>query len=328
MTDLLNPTWDQTTERYFDLSGTQRLGLLPTRGEKRLVPIEIDMGAIPNNSSEEYEAITMAQQTLTDYVTLRIPFRKNSSNPDDNYFYYRFLINPKTVSVARQTLDAHSMTRAGWQFGIWGEDTVDIHLSGTTAGRYFSSGLSEEFAEYSLSYRNVLELENVFENNGYFFEGEETNKTVFAADFTRKRIKCHADVQLMVGNFIWYGMCTGMTLNFSSDTPFFNTFDLGFLSWKERFRRESPWLSSIRNDVYRGHSKELIVGREKSKDTQDLGAQTSATTLPSFSDLYSGSDVKTSLSALTDMVPLGIPSSYNPVVSNLVVEDLKKKVFG
>ena len=96
---------------------------------------------------------------------------------------------------------------------------------------------------------------NVFENNGYFFEGERgtENATYTAPDWTRKRIKCHGDVQLIVGNFMWHGMFTEMSLTSSADTPYFNVFDLGFLAWKERFIGDTPWLSSLRNDVVRGH---------------------------------------------------------------------------
>lgn len=253
--------------------------MLPIRGEKRLIPVELDQTGIDPEllagaglgggvtSVGEISAISSVQKTLTDYVTIRL------LNKDKENYVYRFLINPKTISVAHQTLDSHSLTRAGWQFGIWGEDTIDLHLTGTTVGQYHLNGLTDIFEEYTISYRNIMELMNLFENNGYTFEGDALNAgDVFAADFTRRRIKYHQDVELRVGNFIWRGMFTSMNFNSSADTPFYNKFDIGFLAWKESYRSESPWRSPIQNSVYRGHAKEvaeidLIALSQQSKES-------------------------------------------------------------
>ena len=236
MTDenILNPVYDITSK--------QKVGILPTRGEKRLMSTnigEIDFQAIPeaisagltNPSVFEYEALSYARKTLTDYVTIRLPNRfEGTDNPT---FVYRFLINPKSVSVSHQTSDAHSMTRSGWQFGVWGEDTIDINITGVTCGQYVQTGLTDRWDEYSISYRNLMELVNLFENNGYYFEGESSTPSVFDANYTRKRIKMHQDVEMRVGNFIWKGMFTNMTVEDTADTPFLIKFSLGFLAWKE-----------------------------------------------------------------------------------------------
>jgi hypothetical protein len=244
MSDILFPT-------DYDLTTAQRVGLLPIRGEKRIIPV--DVGVTGEDDETAISAISNVKATLTDYVTVRLLNRKG-----ENYVY-RFLVNPKTISVAHQTLDSHSMTRAGWQFGVWGEDTIDLHISGSTAGQYHFNGTTDAFEEFSISYRNIMELMNLFENNGYTFEGDDLNSTnVFAADFTRRRIKYHQDVELKVGNFIWRGMFTTMSLSSTADTPYYNKFDLGFLAWKEDYKKESPWRSPIVNSVYRGHSKEVL----------------------------------------------------------------------
>ena len=232
-----------------ELSTTQRLGILPIRGEKKLVPVEIgNLGAVNN-----FEALTARKSPLTDYITIRI------KQPDNQMFTYRFLINPRTISIAHQTLDSRAMTRAGWQFGVWGEDTIDLHISGVTAGQYLSQGLTDGMEEWTLSYRNILELMNIFENNGYNFEGSGISAGPLAADFTRKKIKSQQDVELRVGNFIWKGMFTTMNFNSSADTPFYNKFDLGFLAWKESYTNSSPWRNPIPNGVYRGHSQEILT---------------------------------------------------------------------
>jgi hypothetical protein len=157
------------------------------------------------------------------------------------------------------------MTRAGWQFGIWGEDTVDINVQGISAGQYFVDGLTDRWDQFSLSYRNLMELVNLFENNGYFFEGEETNLQWKAPEYSRKRIKSHSDVEMRVGNFIWSGMFTSMTLTDSADTPYFVKFNFSFLAWKERFLPSSPWISAIENNVYRGHSREVLEAAEAAR---------------------------------------------------------------
>lgn len=227
------------------------VGKLSTRGEKRIVPIG-NPKVGENEANEEH--LSYAKRTLTDFITIRIPSRD---------FTYRFLINPKSVQVNHQTLDSQAMTRAGWQLGVWGEDTIDLQIQGTTAGQYFSTiaqsdaaeveGLTDRYGEYSLSYRNLLELVNLFENNGYYFEGEAADDKAVSPNYKRKRIKCHGDVEIRVGNFIWTGMFANMNVNDTADSPYFMTFDFNFLAWKERFADDSPWRNSIRNSRSRGH---------------------------------------------------------------------------
>lgn len=278
MTDNFAPTNDQ-------LSVNQRLGILPIRGEKRLVPIESGLQG-------NLENLTARKSPLTDYITVRI------KQANSQVFTYRFLIDPKTISVAHQTFDSHSMTRSGWQFGVWGEDTIDLHISGSTAGQYLSQGLTDAMEEWTLSYRNVLELMNVFENNGYTFEGSDlTSGDPRAADFARKKIKWQQDVEIRVGNFIWNGMFTTMSLSQTADIPYYNKFSLGFLAWKERYTSNSPWRSPIANGVYRGHSAELLPGIEAgntpAQPTNSMSSQPSSTT-----------SLNPSFNAVTGMVPL------------------------
>jgi len=194
---------------------------------------------------------------LKDYIYIRLAHRgveasvaANTNNPPA---VFRFLINPETVQVQRQTLDASAMTRSGWQFGVWGEDVIQINLSGHTAGQYFSLGLTDAFQPYTESYRNFEQLQMVFENNGYWFEGEQLGDGALSADFTRRRIKMHSDVELVVGNFVWYGMFDSFSYHQSANTPYYMDFQLSFIAWKERFRMSSPYNNLIINDVYRGH---------------------------------------------------------------------------
>lgn len=292
----------------YDATSETKLGVLPTRGEKRLIPVELDWDLsnsgklsselTPGEKRVAYEATTLARRTLTDYMTIKIPGRKGTSGEP---YVFRFLINPKSLSIAKQTHDSQTMTRSGWQMGVWGEDTTDLHFSGTTAGQYFSEvGLTDRYEEYSLSYRNLLELVNLFENNGYYFEGEEVNSTVFAADFTRKRIKMHEDIVVQVGNFIWNGMFTNFTMDFTADTPYFNRFEFGFIAWKERYSSSSPWISPIRNKVYRGHSHELLENmRELKENKQKQSNQDASNPSSNNVSMYIGNNSKTSQSPTT-----------------------------
>ena len=294
----LNPIWDNPDMIQF--TKATMVGSLPVRGEKRIIPVELDMGltktaraaaesaaidANPDVQTQEeadkvtsdaagkvptYEAISFAKNTLTDYMTIRLPHRPSDV---DVCYTYRFLVNPKTIQISRQTADAHSMTRAGWQFGIWGEDTIDLHVQGMTAGNYFEAGLTDRWSEFSLSYRNLMELVNLFENNGYWFEGEETNQQWKAPDYARKRIKTHGDVEIRVGNFIWSGMFVNMTVTNNAELPFLSTFDFNFLAWKERYLPASPWINMIENSVYRGHSMEAT---RASRDARDAAASLAA----------------------------------------------------
>ncbi len=251
--------------------------LLPIRGEKRIVPSPISPIDANNTFQEEWKKsgqpvpirngrqlidrsdyyIKAAMSPFVDYVYIRLPHRGvgTDKKPDSTIpAVYRFLINPQQVSVSRNTIDGQAMTRAGWQIGVWGEDSVQINLSGKTAGQYWSFGITDRYQEFTESYRNLLMLIQVFENNGYWFEGEEMGEGPLAADFTRRRIKMHDDVELIVGNYIWYGMFEHLTVSQSAEQPHLASFNLSFIAWKERFRPGSPYQNLIQNGVERGHS--------------------------------------------------------------------------
>jgi len=157
--------------------------------------------------------------------------------------------------VNRQTLDAQAFARSGWQIGVWGEDSIQISLTGKTAGQYFAFGTTDKYQPFTESYRNLEQLQVVFENNGYFFEGEQPVEGPLGggADFTRRIIKMHADVELIVGNFMWYGMFESLTVSQDAETPFLMNFQISFIAWKERFRQGSPYKDTIHNDIKRGH---------------------------------------------------------------------------
>ena len=190
------------------LTGNVSPTQLPIRGEKRIIPSPIS----PTDLSTEFEQAyistgnpppsvgganmrkssyyqtgrtsivqqsdfdtTAAMSPYIDYVIIRIYNRGLGGNgtPDGNPAVYRFLINPSQVVVNRTTLDAQAFARSGWQIGVWGEDSLTINLTGKTAGQYFSFGLTDKYQPYTESYRNMEQLQVVFENNGYWFEGEQ-----------------------------------------------------------------------------------------------------------------------------------------------------------
>ena len=258
---------------------------LPIRGEKRFIPQDA-MSSLDGSKEQRQQAlggdffienpikpldffITSAKEAFTDYISVTVPHRgidPKTGNPDPNTDpVYRFLINPRTVQVARNTEDSQTFARGGWQFGVWGEGLVHVTLSGKTPGQYFAYGLTDDYNYLSQSWRNLQQLVLVFENNGYWFEGEEANEGPLAPGFTRRRIKKHQDLLLTVGNFIWSGMFEELSITQSADTPFNAEFRLTFLAWKERFRQGSPYSRwGLRNDVQRGHS----YGAYAIKDTR------------------------------------------------------------
>jgi hypothetical protein len=249
---------------------------LPTRGEKRIIPtpvnpftVSADAQQVLGNKpriftntgrtslvdSKDFETHA-ALSPFVEYVLVRIPHRGVSTTGQmtDDVAVYRFLINPSQMTVNRQTLDGQVLTRGGWQIGLWGEDMLEISMNGKTAGQYFAFGLTDIFEPYTESFRNLQQLQVVFENNGYWFEGEQQAEGPLAADFARRRIKMHADVELIVGNFIWQGMFDSLTISQNADTPFLMDFSFTFIAWKERFRKGSPYKDTIHNDLQRGHA--------------------------------------------------------------------------
>jgi hypothetical protein len=284
---------------------------LPIRGEKRIIPAPTNPADVnteftnawwssdttpPNvvgydNPSARQQLVEQddfnVHATLSpyvDYVVVRLFNRGLGGNgqPDGTPAVYRFLINPSQVVVNRQTLDGQAFARSGWQIGVWGEDAFTVQLTGKTAGQYFAFGLTDRYQPFTESYRNLEQLQVVFENNGYWFEGEQAAEGPLAADFSRRIIKMHADVELIVGNFMWYGMFDTLTLSQSADTPFLMDFQLSFIAWKERFRKQSPYKDTIHNDIKRGHDfgvwKSTSIAVQQV--TSNLGSPQSVTLTP------------------------------------------------
>lgn len=220
---------------------------LPVRTEKTILSIPN-----PEASVDPDYHIAAAKKAYRDYVTIRLPGRGGTTPGifNANPATYRFLINPSEVEVQRQTIDQQSFTRAGWQIGLWGEDFLSISMSGKTPGKYFGNGLTDAYTPLTESYRNTLALELVFENNGYWFEGEASASKL---DVAVKRIKSHQDVELTVGEFVWYGMFETMEITEDADSPFLSDFSLTFIAWREEYRRGTPYINPIGGEIQRGH---------------------------------------------------------------------------
>ena len=171
--------------------------LLPIRGEKRFIPEDplaligqavqtaTSLGpGVQNGAQYSSFFTTAATEPFTDWVVVRVPHRGvpssySTSAPAYNQAAtasYRFLINPNTAQVSRNTEDSQAFTRAGWQFGVWGEGLVHVSMAGHTPGYYWAKGLTDEYAYFTESWRNLQQLVIVFENNGYWFEGEERER--------------------------------------------------------------------------------------------------------------------------------------------------------
>ena len=248
--------------------------LLPIRAEKRYItnnPIQNITTTAANATSSSTKSgqkpitprtkdfyTSAAKSTFVDYVVVRIPHRGLDSN---GHFSpqltaeYRFLINPQTATVSRNAEDAQTFTRGGWQFGVWGESLITIAMTGHTPGQYWTYGLTDGFAYFTESWRNLQQLNLFVENNGYWFEGEEYNEGPLAPGYTRRRIKKHQDVQLIVGNFIWLGMFQDFSYTLDAEHPYRAVFNFTFLAWKERLRNTSPYNVGLPpNNVERGHS--------------------------------------------------------------------------
>jgi hypothetical protein len=232
---------------------------LPIRGEKRFIPENATAIAGTSLAATSDFYVTAAKQAFTDYVAVVIPHRgvnPSSGKPDPSFnAIYRFLINPQTAQVSRNTEDSQTFARGGWQFGLWGEGLVRVSMTGHTPGQYFADGLTDDYAYLTESWRNLQQLTMVYENNGYWFEGEEADEGPLAPGFTRRRIKKHQDLRLTVGNFIWSGMFDELSVTLDADHPFRAEFTFSFLAWKERPRQGSPYSRwGIQTNVERGHS--------------------------------------------------------------------------
>lgn len=311
-----------------NLSNGELRGNLPIRAEKRIIPSGIDANSIQS----EFEAgnplgtqlkthqldqsdfmITGARKDLTDFIKVRIPHRGIvaatglfAANQDAEF---QFLVNPRTVAISKQTVDTQAVTRGGWQFGVWGEDVSSIRISGQTAGSYFALGLTDEFQFYSQSYRNLMQLLQVFENNGYWFEGEEYNEGPLAADYLRRRIRMHQDLELWVGNFIWSGMFESMNITQNAENPFQLEFELTFIAWKERYRDSSGYWNSLPNNIQRGHSYPAVIG-----STGQAAVNTTVSQQASMS-------INSKLAAISDSLISNL-YGYSPSVVASSAEDL------
>src|SRR5208282_1456119 len=121
------------------------LNLLPTRGEKQLVPSPITVTqsttlmnrgfykgsptpvslSVDATTLQEDFALSAALKPLTDFVVIYIQNRGTDSQgnplpaPNTTNAVFRFLINPETVSISHTTHTRESFDRVGWQFGGW-----------------------------------------------------------------------------------------------------------------------------------------------------------------------------------------------------------------
>jgi hypothetical protein len=221
---------------------------LPIRTEKVIRP-QINSNTDVNS---DFSILASKLAAINDYIHVRLPGRGGTTPGifNGNPATYYFLINPSEVQVQQQTVDAQTYTRSGWQIGVWGPDFVQISMRGKTPGKYFSFGTTDYYSQFSESYRNLLALEMVFENNGYWFEGEQIMPNIGT---TTKRIKMHQDVELMVGEFVWQGMFESMDVTEDADTPFLADFSLTFIAWEERYRNSTPYNNALNGQVETGH---------------------------------------------------------------------------
>src|SRR5271154_820531 len=316
---------------------------LPIRGEKRIISSPVSPADANAQFEQQYTAsglpipqyhantgrtqmvqaedfsVTAAMAPFVDYVVIRLYNRGLGGNgqPDGSPAVYRFLINPSQVVVNRTTLDGQAFARSGWQIGVWGEDAFTVSLTGKTAGQYFSFGTTDKYQPFTESYRNLEQLQVVFENNGYWFEGEQAAEGPLAADFSRRIIKMHADVELIVGNFKWYGMFESLTLTDTADSPFLLNFQLGFIAWKERFRSESPYPDLIHNDIKRGADygswQQSALAAQQA--TQNLGAANTVVLPPVSAALPAGPAAPT-VSA-TPQAPAVIVAQQDQLLPNV-----------
>ena len=255
---------------------------LPIRGEKRIIPSPISpidanaafeqaytkSGLVPPNQRGYADTgrTSLVQATdfftsgagkpFVDYIVVRLYNRGLGGNglPNGTPAVYRFLINPSQVVVNRTTLDAQAMTRAGWQIGVWGEDSLQVSLTGKTPGAVLL--LRADGQRTSRSRSPTATLSSYRSSSRTTATGSRASRRrgplAGAANFTRRIIKMHSDVELIVGNFMWYGMFDSLTLTQSAEEPFLVSFNLTFVAWKERFRKGSPYKDTIHNDVKHG----------------------------------------------------------------------------
>ena len=201
---------------------------------------------------------------LTDYIYVELRGRGDKGTP----LRKKFLINPHTIAVNYDVHDSESFTRGGWQIGVWGE-LGTVSISGWSAGRYFAGRLVDTNAKYSASYRDLQEVETLYENNGNFYEGELGASGLVPLDASRKQIQFHADVTLRFGNFVWDGYFTEMKVDDMADKPYVSKFTMGFQILRERYASTSPWRNSIVPEIrYRGHAYELT---RKAKEHAAIG---------------------------------------------------------
>ncbi len=276
--------------------GLNGANLLPTRTQRVLVPtpaVEVnargqfidqqaglsdDMLRLAANQSPSALAELIEMQ---DYCTVRIEGRglNTDGTPSPNLSaYYRFLVNPSAVRPQRQTVDAQALTHAGWAYGVWGEGFVEIGISGRTPGSYFHFGPTDKYREWTLSYRNVLQLQLFTDNNGFFYEDEQqTNPLASSYSGTRRRIKAQQDVEFKLGNFTWYGTFESFQLRQSADNPFTADFDIQFCAWREQSDSASPWNVSTLSSAptYLGHDRAIFGGTSATTLSRAKAAQAS-----------------------------------------------------
>jgi hypothetical protein len=261
---------------------------LPTRREKRIIPVGAGarQGSGQSFTADDFE-ITAALQPFQDYILIRIPGRgrDSSGNPDPSQSaYFKFLINPQQLSVSREHADSQALSRSGWQIGIAGEEPIRVTFDGKSPGKFFANGLTDLMSDYSLSYRHLQALEVVFENNGYRWEGEEVDTVgAYASGAARRQIKSHSSIELTCGEFVWTGMFESLEIEEDAENPYFLSFSMSFVAWKEHFLPQTPYIDPIAGAIERGHTF-VVPGQDNRSILHTINSKIATSLSPDLPD--------------------------------------------
>lgn len=195
---------------------------------------------------------------LTESQARSLPPFLRDAKPEERYF--SFMINPTTLRIALKKIINQYRVRSGWIFEHVSDDLPTLSLSGTTAsfryhnivnsnrGGYTDTLITDAFSLVgdevvldgqgrinSLGYRNLINLIDLYRNNGRIFYEEDAFQGDLAQNRTdqifsfAQRIQSAYPVRIVYDPEEMYdGYFTSMSVTESEETPYRMDFELNF----------------------------------------------------------------------------------------------------
>ena len=136
-------------------------------------------------------------------------------------------INPKTWTRSTTKKNTNTFTRGGYKSERWGEELEQIDASGEIGAFYTQqTGLTRINRSQTPSYRNFLQLIQMFKNNGCYYSNTYDGANLGATKSAR--IVNVGYIEVLYGHEYFRGTFDSLSVKESADSPFSLSYSFTF----------------------------------------------------------------------------------------------------